>query len=77
MLRSCKRLSPVPLFTKRGILCFFVDPQNQHDIAQALKDFASNSKQTIEMGKTARNLFETHYNWEKEAEQLHQFYLNL
>jgi len=55
----------------------FVDPQNQHDIAQALKDFASNSKQTIEMGKTARNLFETHYNWEKEAEQLHQFYLNL
>lgn len=76
----CVLASDFPLYRsllKEESCAFFVDPQNQHDIAQALKDFASNSKQTIEMGKTARNLFETHYNWEKEAEQLHQFYLNL
>lgn len=55
----------------------FVDPQNKTDIAQALIDFTEQPEETLQMGITARSLFEAKYNWEMEALKLREFYLSL
>lgn len=55
----------------------FVDPKNEHEIAQALKNLCTNTDQTLAMGKAARKCFEAKYNWEKEAETLREFYSSL
>jgi hypothetical protein len=55
----------------------FVDPKNEFEIAQALRKLSSDAQQTLAMGKSARELFEIQYNWEKETEALSAFYLSI
>ena len=55
----------------------FVEPQNEAEISLALSELATQAEETAQMGQLARSLFEAKYNWEKEAQQLREFYLSL
>jgi glycosyltransferase involved in cell wall biosynthesis len=55
----------------------FVDPQDVDQIARELKIFTTQQHQNIELGRKARSLFEAHYNWEKEAQKLKEFYFSI
>lgn len=55
----------------------FVDPKNELEIAQVLRELSSNKEQTLASGKSARASFEAHYNWEIETQTLSAFYLSI
>jgi glycosyltransferase involved in cell wall biosynthesis len=72
--------SDFPLYRsllQKGNCGVFVDPQNEADIAQALIDLTEQPETTLQMGKSARSLFEAEYSWDKEALKLREFYLSL
>jgi len=51
-----------------------VDPLNPKGIAKAINKLFKNDNLAFEMGKNARKLIETKYNWENEEEKLLKFY---
>ena len=55
----------------------FVDPKNELEIAQVLRELSSNKEQTLASGKSARASFEANYNWEIETQTLSAFYLSI
>jgi len=55
----------------------FVNPKNPEDIADKIKILIEDKKLREKLGKKGRELVETKYNWEKEAEKLIKLYKDL
>nr|WP_298996100.1 glycosyltransferase [uncultured Allomuricauda sp.] len=54
-----------------------VDPENPHEVAEAIKRIKDNSKEAEDMGKNARRAVEEVYNWGMEEKKLLELYASI
>jgi glycosyltransferase involved in cell wall biosynthesis len=71
------KFGEVAAFVKEANCGILVDPESVEEVASAIEFIFTHEKEAAEMGDRGRQLVKSKYSWEKEKNELVDFYIKL